>query len=340
MPTGDFKGTSMDARGPLELETLYSPIREEMAGLECLLETELAAREPFLRDLLSHVARFHGKLLRPALVFFSGKLNGGATTRDHVRIAAAIELIHTATLVHDDLLDDASLRRRLETVHRRWGDRVAVLLGDYIYSRAFYLSTQVPGMAELLSDVTHTICEGELLQMGERFRVIDEGRYLEIIEKKTAALYAAACEVGGRLAGFDGFHCRRLHEFGLELGKAFQIVDDCLDYLGDERTAGKTLGADLRQGKITLPLILFFKKLGQRERNDLAALLSMPLSQEQLAQIRTRVIENGAAEASLARAAEFARKAREVLISSFDGASGGIREKLELISEYVVRRTS
>ncbi|MGQ9588953.1 MAG: polyprenyl synthetase family protein [Planctomycetota bacterium] len=332
----------MDTEVPLELETLYAPIADEMAELAGFLEREFFAEEPFLRELFSQVARFHGKQLRPALLFLASKLEGGEATRDHVKVAAVIELIHTATLVHDDLLDDAVLRRRVETVHRRWGDRVAVLLGDYIYSRAFHLSTQVPGMAALLSDATHTICEGELLQMGERFRAIDEARYFEIIEKKTATLYAAACEIGGRLAGFDARKCRRLREFGRELGKAFQIVDDCLDYLGDERVVGKSLGSDLRQGKVTLPLIILLGAVEDGEKGRLARLLSAPLSAEDADRIRSRVVEEGAAEESLARAAEFAKKARKLLASAFDGngGAGSVREKLELVAEYVVRRKS
>ena len=160
----------MSTEATRELEEIYAPISEDLVGLDRFLQAEFRSEEPFVHQLLTHIARFRGKRIRPALLLLTGRLSGPEVTDDHVKIAAVIELIHTATLVHDDILDDAALRRNVETIHRRWGERAGVLVGDFIYSRAFSLSTEVTGMAAILSETTNTICEGELLQIGNQFR--------------------------------------------------------------------------------------------------------------------------------------------------------------------------
>ena len=329
----------MDTKAPLDLQAIYAPIQVEMRELAQFLNDEFRSPETFLLDLLEHIARFRGKQIRPALLFLTSKLAGGATTENHVKIAGVIELIHTATLVHDDILDDARLRRKVETLHRRWGERAAVLMGDYIYSRAFHLSTQVPGMASVLSDTTHTICEGELLQIGYRFQEIDEPTYLEIIRKKTAILYAVSCEIGGILAGVEGPTCRKLHEFGMQLGMAFQIVDDCLDYTGQESIAGKSLGTDLRQGKMTLPLIYLTDCLPEEKRRSLREALSRPMSRDTEAGIARLVREHGVAGDAFARAEAFIQSAKAMLpeIEGVDPALD-VRESLDLVADYIIRR--
>jgi octaprenyl-diphosphate synthase len=194
-------------------------------------------------------------------------------------------------------------------------------------------------MAAILSEATNTICEGELLQVGDRFRIIGEPRYLEIIEKKTAVLYAVSCQIGGVLGGLSPAKCRCLRQFGMDLGRAFQIVDDCLDYVGEERVAGKSLGSDLRQGKITLPLIHLLEGVGDAERATLRDLLAAPLSPEQQAWMRARVIDEGAADAALERAAGYVQSARNRLAETFDAkVPSPIWERLDLLAEYILRR--
>ncbi len=319
-----------------DLHKIYAPIAAEMRRLDEFLAAEFTSREPFILQLLEHIATFGGKQIRPALLLLVGKLTGGVTD-DHVKIAAVIELIHTATLVHDDILDDAVLRRNVETLHRRWGERAGVLLGDYLYSRAFALSTEVPGMAAILSNTTHTICEGELLQIGNRWRPdIGESLYLDIIRKKTAILHSTACYLGARLSGAGGELSGRLREYGLDLGMAFQIIDDCLDYSGDEAVVGKSLGTDLHQGKVTLPLIYLLQALGVERANGILDALRRPLAAGIEAKIARQVRDQGAIGEALGRARSFVQSARAKL----DGVGAAIAESLDGVADYVLSRKS
>jgi len=260
-----------------ELGEMYSPVREDLAALNEYLAEEFRSSEPFVHELLAHIARFRGKQIRPAVLFLASRAVGGSPDENHVKAAGVVELIHTATLVHDDLLDDARIRRRVETVNRRWGDRAAVLLGDFIYSRGFSISTEVRGVSRLLADTTHTICEGELLQIGSAGQVdLPEERYFEIIEKKTAVLYAMSCRVGAKLSKGTKKQVEALERYGLLLGTAFQIADDALDLIGDEQKVGKSLGTDLRNGKMTLPLIRLRDLLGEAKGQELRWILENP----------------------------------------------------------------
>lgn len=331
----------MDTEATSDLQLMYAPIQAELERLSRFLKQEFHSPEPFIYQILQHIAKFRGKQIRPALLFLSSKIGGGEPTDDHVKIGAVIELIHTATLVHDDILDDSRLRRNVETVHRRWGERAAILIGDYIYSRAFHLSTQVPGMAGILSDTTHTICEGEILQIGNRFRPdLDERTYFEIIRKKTAILYAVSCELGGVLGGLDRERCQRLHRFGLELGMAFQIADDCLDYSGKEAVVGKSLGTDLHQGKLTLPLIYLIESLNKSQAAWLRDVLARPLSAEEELKVAALVQEHGVVADAFARADAFVQSGKAVLADVLNGdpVDGGVRESLELVADYMIRR--
>ncbi len=331
----------MDTETTRDLQLMYAPIRRDLEHLQRFLKDEFGSPEPFIWQILQHIAKFRGKQIRPALLFLVRKLGGGETGDDHVKIGAVIELIHTATLVHDDILDDARLRRNVETIHRRWGERAAVLIGDYIYSRAFHLSTQVQGMAGVLSDTTHTICEGELLQIGNRFRPdLDESLYLEIIRKKTAILYAVSCELGGVLGGLDPERCQRLHTFGMELGMAFQIADDCLDYAGQESIAGKSLGTDLHQGKVTLPLIYLLECVPPADARWLREVLSRPLGAEEEARISQLVRKHGVVAEAFSRAEAFIHSGKAMLTDVLNGdpVVMAVRESLDLVADYMVRR--
>ncbi len=325
----------MSTEASPKLQEIYSSISGELKRLDEFLRAQFESEEPFICQLLSHIGKFRGKRIRPALLFLVGKQVNPSITADHVKIAAVIELIHTATLVHDDILDDAALRRNVETIHRRWGERAGILLGDYLYSRGFSLSTEVPGMASILSATTHIICEGELLQIGNRYRPdIGEDVYLEIIRKKTASLHAIGCYLGGVLSGLNGKDASRLHDFGIDLGMAFQITDDCLDYCGDEAVVGKSLGTDLRQGKVTLPLIYLLDDLREENAKDLLESLRHPLTQEMQEKITRQVRERGALREAQDRARAFIESARSKLI----GLDPAIRENLDQVADYVLRR--
>lgn len=325
----------MSTEASTRLNDLYASIAPEMARLEAFLEREFAGEDPFILELLNHVRKFRGKRMRPALLLMIGKLGSGQVSDDHVKIAAVLELIHTATLIHDDILDSASLRRKVETLHQRWGERAAVLMGDFIYSRAFSLSTEVSGMARVLSRTTNTICEGELLQIGNRFRPdYSESVYMDIIRKKTAILYAVACDLGARLAGFNPADAERMKSYGMELGIAFQIIDDCMDYGGQEEVVGKSLGSDLHQGKVTLPLIIYLRNLDEERRREVLETLREPMAPEVELEIATAVREQGALKAALEQAEEHVRRGTSCL----EGFSVKLREAMEQVAEYVLRR--
>jgi len=271
---------------PTELSRIYSPIEPDLFELNRYLRSEFQSSEPFIGELLGHIAQFQGKQIRPACTFLSMRafssdpLQSEPLPLEAIKCGAVIELIHSATLIHDDLLDDATIRRRVATVNKRWGERAAVLLGDFIYSRGFSISTGVQGVSRLLADTTHMICEGELLQVGSAFDVeLTEERYYEIIRKKTAILYGMACRLGAMLAGAGREDQQVMEDFGTAIGMAFQIADDALDLIGDESVVGKSLGTDLKKGKLTLPIIRLRDRLcatGGGKGQELLWLLEHP----------------------------------------------------------------
>lgn len=275
------------------LSEIYAPIRDELAATEELLDRELRACDPALGDLVSHAARYGGKRLRPALVLLCGRACGGTSDR-HVQAAATVELIHTATLIHDDVVDAAELRRQGVTINAAWGDDVSILLGDLLFARAIELFAAFAGPLEnrLLARAVREVCEGELLQLMARERpALGEERYVEIIGKKTGALCGVACSLGAAFAGERDGRLDRFAAFGRNLGIAFQIADDCLDIRGNESTVGKTLGLDLRGGKLTLPLIRLRHAGPESARRRLDELLAAPDAEgfrPQLAELLTR----------------------------------------------------
>lgn len=332
----------MGTKAPVDLDIIYRPIEAEMGRLDTFLREEFQAGEPFIHELLEHVAGFGGKRLRPALLFLCTRLVGGEVSDEAVRIAGVIEMVHTATLVHDDLLDGAQIRRRVDTVHERWGERPSILIGDFIYSRAFHLSTTVPGMAEALSEATNRICAGELLQNASRFNSqLSEDAYFEIIRKKTAVLHALACELGGVFAGLDDANSKALGGVGMDLGMAFQVVDDCLDYAGEETIVGKSLGTDLRQGKLTLPLIYLRDSLDESDSAWLQEALSGPMEESVEARIHEMVRDSGVLARSFERAQAFVQSARDALdgVCALDvEVSDPVRQSLNLAADFVTSR--
>ena len=263
---------------PPSLADIYAPIHDELDASTALLASEFHDCDPALAELADHAARYGGKRLRPALLLLSGRACGGIGDR-HIQAAAVVELIHTATLVHDDVVDAAERRRRGATVNAAWGDDVSILLGDLLLARAIETFVGFAGPVEntLLAAAVREVCEGELLQLMARQQPdLPESRYLEIIAKKTGALCSVACSLGASLAGETDGHLERLGTFGRGLGIAFQIADDCLDIRGDENAVGKTLGTDLRGGKLTLPLIRLREAGQAADLRELEHLLADP----------------------------------------------------------------
>jgi octaprenyl-diphosphate synthase len=261
---------------PDNLRALYAPVGEELDEVENVLRRELSSDNPFVDQLVKHGFRLGGKRLRPALVLLSAEACGGIRP-EHLRLAAMAELIHTASLVHDDVLDEATIRRHLETINARWDNEASVLLGDYLFARAMCLATSLDDTfaCRLISESARKMCEGEFKQITNRGDYeLTEADYFEIIAGKTAELTACCCRLGARYAGADPAACGALARYGHDLGVAFQITDDVLDLLGDEAAVGKSLGTDLRKEKATLPLIRLLDTINSQERDSLVSLLS------------------------------------------------------------------
>lgn len=258
-----------------DVRAFYEPVAQELEGVEEILRTETHSDHPFIDRLSKHGFRLGGKRLRPALVLLSAQACGRIGS-EHLLLGAAMELIHTATLIHDDVLDDAVLRRHLETVNALWDNETSVLLGDYLFARSIHLVSSLDSTfaCRAIGDATQVMCEGELRQVEFRGHFdLDEDGYLQIIEAKTAALCACCCRVGAHFAGAAPDAEESLARFGRCLGIAFQITDDILDVTGDESVAGKSLGTDLVKKKPTLPLIHVLQRAGH-ERGSVIALLS------------------------------------------------------------------
>ncbi|MHB1034651.1 MAG: polyprenyl synthetase family protein [Pirellulales bacterium] len=318
------------------LKSLYAPIQGELDAVEEMLRAELRSQFPFIDQLVEHGFCLGGKRLRPALVLLSGKASG-AVGREHLVLAAAVEIIHTATLIHDDVLDEAMLRRHVETVNARWGNETSVLLGDYMFSRAMHLVTTLDSMfaCRSLGRTTNIVCQGELRQIENRANYdLAEAEYLEIIEAKTAELCACCCELGSHYAGADAAAQDALTRFGRSLGVAFQIADDLLDVVGDETSTGKSLGTDLEKEKPTLPLIRLLAETPAAGRAELVRLLSNPAPGRRES-LRARLDGSEALASSRETAARYAQQAREELADLPETpALAALRE----LPEFVVSR--
>lgn len=239
------------------VESIIAPVRDSLERMRGVLESHVRDSSRAVSDMTDHVGRFRGKQLRATLVLLAGDATGNSTD-EHPTVAAIVEMIHLATLVHDDVLDGAKVRRRVACVNERWDNQTAVLLGDFLYARAFALSTDLSSRmaSRVLAEATRRICVGEIDQAALRYDFeMPESTYERIAGAKTAELYAAACELGARYPGGREDLGRSLREYGHAIGLAFQIVDDCLDVVGKEEVVGKTVGNDVEDGKITLPVL-------------------------------------------------------------------------------------
>jgi octaprenyl-diphosphate synthase len=253
-------------------ETVLRDVQPHLAALDRFLTEQVESFEPQLRELVRYTLSNHGKRIRPTLVFFGGWHDKGRVLPEQVRAAAVVELVHLATLVHDDVLDEASIRHRLPTVSRKFGAPVAVLLGDALFAQALKLAADFPTVevCRAVSLSTRRVCAGEIHQTLERGNPsFSLAEYFEVISLKTGELFAVSCLLGARLAGYPEAYAQAVRRCGLQLGIAYQIFDDVADFCGDERKIGKTLGTDLASGKFTLPLLWLFDRLPAEEATAL-----------------------------------------------------------------------
>ncbi len=324
--------------GSAVLDALYRSLAGEIEALDARIRETLSAEPGPVAEMLDHVSAYPGKRLRSALVFLIGRIEGGLGD-DHRMLAAVIEMIHLATLVHDDVIDGALLRRSLPSVNVRFSPQEAVLLGDIIFARAINLLARMGSekALQLLTRAVSTICEGEITQNRMRFRPeTDRRTYLGIIRAKTAVLYSAGCELAAHLAGSSTRRVEGYARYGLELGMAFQIMDDCLDIYGDEVIAGKSLGTDARSGKLTLPVIHLLERLTGAEREDVIALLrSGAVDEASVGRLRSLSVREGSRDHAVAEAHRHAEAA-------LDGLRDELPEEdlsvLREIAAFVLRR--
>jgi octaprenyl-diphosphate synthase len=254
---------------------IYDPVKPYLDELDIFLQSQVADLEPEIQDHVRYVFQHSGKRLRPMLVAYGG-WEGPAESRqaDLVRLGSIIELVHLATLVHDDILDEADTRHRQETAAKKFGPAAAVLIGDVLFSHALKLAAEFPTteVCRIVARATSRVCAGEIAQTYQRGEVnYDRAFYYRVIQLKTAELFEVACQLGAKVAGYSNEFSAAAGRFGRHLGIAYQIFDDLVDLYADESMIGKTLGTDLEKGKFTLPLLLLLEKVDSVEREDLLA---------------------------------------------------------------------
>jgi octaprenyl-diphosphate synthase len=312
-------------------------IGKDLTEVEAIFLAELESCNPYVTDVFAHVSRFRGKRLRPMLLLLSASASGGIT-RTHKVLAAVVEMIHTATLVHDDVLDDAETRRYVVTVNARWNNETSVLFGDYLFTHAFHLASSLETTlaCRLIGRSTNLVCEGELSQIHERGNFeLSEETYLEIIEGKTAELCALCGFLGSHYAGADEATSKSLERYGRSLGTAFQIADDLLDILGNENEMGKTLGSDFAKQKLTLPFIRLLSTSDETSAIRIRELLSRPDEQSWI-ELLPFLQQSDAIEYTRRKALEFAEESRACLECLPETPA---RRILNDITEFAVQRT-
>ena len=260
------------------LTAVEQAIGAELLEAEKILAEELHSDNPYVSDILQHSTRFRGKRLRPMLLLLAAKAAGGIR-QDHKVLAAVVEMIHLATLVHDDVLDDAETRRHVATVNARWNNETSVLFGDYLFTHSFHLasSLETTDACRRIGHATNIVCEGELSQIKERGNLdLSEEAYFKIIDGKTAELTSLCGHLGARYALAEPAVITAMEQYGRSLGLAFQIADDVLDLMGNERKTGKSLGSDLQKQKLTLPLIRLLQTASDQDTSEIRQILAHP----------------------------------------------------------------
>ncbi|GGY79467.1 octaprenyl diphosphate synthase [Marinobacter zhanjiangensis] len=319
-------------------QRIHDTVADDFTRVNDLIIKRLSSDVPLVEKIAQYIIESGGKRLRPLLVLLSSRALG-YDRDDHLKLAAVIEFLHTATLLHDDVVDTSDMRRGRSTANARWGNAPSVLVGDFLYARAFEMMVELKSLPimEILSHATAVIAEGEVLQlMNVKNPDLSEEKYMEVIHNKTAMLFEAASHTGALLAGADDRQEKALRDYGKHLGLAFQLVDDALDYTGDADAMGKNVGDDLAEGKATLPLIHAMASSHESDRqlirqavrkgglNDLPCILAI-------------VNDSGALEYTMARAREQADLARQCALVLPDSPQ---TQALHLLTELAVERVN
>lgn len=322
----------------MHLAEICLPIKQDLVEVEEVIRRHLTSQVAFVTDVAEYVIGNGGKRLRPVLCLFSSRL-AGASGSKVTDCAAAMEFFHTATLMHDDVIDNAEIRRGRSSANARWGNHVAVLVGDFFYCRAssLLLATNDLRIIRLVTRAMLSTTEGEIFEISKSNDLSTlEDDYLRIIRDKTAVLMATSCEIGGALANVSETYIASLGEYGRNLGVAFQLADDVLDYLSEGDQFGKTRGTDLKEGKLTLPLIIALRHCKGEERRLIQdALIAGQLEEGRLREITSIIRSYGGIDDTLKLAASFIGKAKEAL-SPFKQSIE--KEALLSLADYVIDR--
>lgn len=337
----------------LTLEEIYAPVEARLKNVPSAIQEILATPNELAQDVVRYFFSSQGKLLRPALTLLGAEIKGlqPEMERRLVALAASFEIFHAATLIHDDIIDSAYLRRNIPTINIKWGPEVAVLVGDYLHDKAIG-AIFTHGNEKIVSTFLHTagtVCDGEIHELKEKDNFgLTEQEYLEIVDKKTAVLLACALECGGILAGATPEEAGALNRFGHAFGIAFQIIDDCLDFTGQEQEFGKTLGADCAAGVLTLPLIRLIQ-VDSKNKIEIQKIFSPTnpsgsasggkpedTAAKKFEILLAMIREQGTLDYSLERAREYCDKARLELLIFPEGPG---RQSLERLLDYVIDRS-
>jgi octaprenyl-diphosphate synthase len=320
------------------LARLIAPVAEELDEMRGVISAHLLEENPAVGEMTEHISSFRGKQLRGMLVLLVGRALG-TLTPEHPKVAAIVEMIHLATLVHDDVLDGATIRRRVACVNEEWDNQVAVLLGDFLYARSFGLSTTLSSRycSQRLADATRRVCVGEIEQSRRRYDFeMPQADYERIAGAKTAELYSAACELGAAYPEEHTAEGEAMRAFGWELGLAFQIIDDCLDVVGEEEVVGKSIGNDVEDGKVTLAVLHTYAEADERGRGLIRDVYTAPGLEHRAARLRETVDLTPGLTFARERAEELIRTAM-MRLRSFPETPA--RANLESLGEFVLGRT-
>ena len=320
------------------LAQLFEPIRDDLREVEREFARHVQSQVALIPTIGDYIQNGGGKRIRPAVLLMAARMAGYSGERA-VLYASVLEFIHTATLVHDDIIDESQLRRGREAVHTRWGNHVTVLFGDFLYLKSMSLALTQDDLAviRLLCDVTLRIVEGEIYQLTKNGDAdLTEAEHFEIVQSKTAYLFAGCARIGGMLGPTTREQQEALWQYGLNIGMAFQIVDDLLDFTGEEVALGKPVGGDLREGKLTLPVIHMRDRGGPRATALLRKVVeAREVSLEEWREIRALLTQNRSIEYAQRVASDYVERAKKTLYSF---PSSDARDALMFLPDYVVSR--
>ena len=327
----------------MELNLILSPIKKDLALFDQKLKENLSSDSALISEVAGHLVNRQGKRRRPAMVFlsFGVCMNTGVDSASNpqvINVALAVEFIHTATLLHDDVIDQSKVRRGQVSVNHKWNNSISVLMGDFLLAKSLRLivETESPSLLSTISKATENLSIGEMNEVQESHNFdLDEATYLQIISAKTASLFTASCESGAVAAGADERVQKKLKGYGENLGMAFQITDDLLDWVGETEKTGKGLGNDLKEGKITLPLIHTLRDCDPRSRNTILKLLKNDFNQKDFDKILSLIKENGGVEYAQKKARTFGEKAISHLLELKDSK---YKKALQDLVSFVIER--